>query len=151
MAQRSILVVDDEPAARYALTRVFAESFEVLEAESVAQARERLGALRCCDVVLLDHNMPGEDGLALLKEIGATHAVVMITAHGSERLAVEAMKAGAYDYLTKPFDVDEVRLVVARAIERQDLRREVAGLRERLAGEGDFGAMVGRSVAMREL
>jgi DNA-binding NtrC family response regulator len=92
--------------------------------------------------------------MALLREVGAdpdAPAVIMLTAHGSERLAVEAMKAGAYDYLAKPYDVDELRLAVGRALERQALRSEVRGLRERLAGEGQFGRMVGVSTAMREL
>ena len=75
-------------------------------------------------------------GVVLLREIGntpAAPAVVMITAHRSERIAVEAMKAGAYDYRAKPYDLDELRLVVSRALERQRLRTEVHVLRERLA------------------
>jgi DNA-binding NtrC family response regulator len=75
----------------------------------------------------------------------------MITAHGCERLAVEAMKAGAYDYLSKPFELDELRLIVGRAFERQRLRLEVQGLREQLAGEGQFGRMIGVSTGMRDL
>ncbi len=124
----------------------------MLEAATVAQARERL--VEHPDVILLDYSLPGEDGLSLLRELGSdpdAPAVIMITAHGSERLAVEAMKAGAYDYLAKPYDLDELRLLVSRAIERQELRAEVHGLRDRLAGEGQFGGMVGASAAMREL
>jgi len=75
----------------------------------------------------------------------------MITAHGSERLAVSAIKAGPSDYLGKPYEIDGLRLVVNRAIERQELREEVRGLREYLAGEGHFGNMVGTSTAMREV
>jgi DNA-binding NtrC family response regulator len=149
----AILVVDDEPAARYAIRRAFEAAYQVGEAGSVAEARQALADGRP-DVVLLDYNLPGEDGMVLLREMGAAAcapAVVMITAHGSERLAVEAMKAGAYDYLAKPFDLDELRLVVARALERQKLRGEVEDLRERLAGEGQFGRMVGASAAMRAL
>ena len=98
--------------------------------------------------------MPDEDGLSLLSELGRSPdspAVIMITAYGNERLAVSAMKAGAYDYLTKPYDLDELRLLVERALERQDLREEVRGLREYLAAEGQFGRMIGGSSAMREL
>jgi len=151
--QRAMLIVDDEEAARYALVRVFQGEYRAVEAASVAQARQRLRAERF-DVILLDHNMPGEDGLALLNEIGQgpeSPAVIMITAHGSERLAVNSMKAGAYDYLAKPFEIDELRLVVTRAMERQQLREEVRGLREYLAAEGQFGNMVGSSAAMREV
>lgn len=149
----TLLVVDDEPAARYALARAFQPEFRTIEAASVVEAREKLAADRP-DVILLDYNLPGEDGMVLLRELSGmpeAPAVIMITAHGSERVAVEAMKAGAYDYLAKPYDVDELRLVVNRALERQQLRSEVHVLRERLAGEGQFGRMIGSSAAMREL
>jgi DNA-binding NtrC family response regulator len=149
----TLLVVDDEAAARYALRRIFASEHSVFEAGTVAAARDCL-ATRHIDLVLLDQGLPGEDGLTLLKELATRPdgpAVVMITAHGSERLAVEAMKHGAYDYLAKPYDVDELRLIAARALERQDLQREVQGLRDRLAGEGQFGQMVGASPLMLDL
>ncbi len=149
----TVLVVDDEPAARYALRQAFQAEFRVVEAGSVAEARACLRADPPA-VVLLDYHLSGEDGLALLREVGDAPdapAVVMITAHGSERVAVEAMKAGAYDYLAKPYELDELRLVLARAIERRELRSEVISLRERLAGEGEFGRMAGTSAAMREL
>ena len=149
----TLLVVDDEPAARYAIRRAFQADYRVVEAGAVAEAREVLRADRPA-VLLLDYNLPGEDGLVLLREIGTAPdapAVIMITAHGSERLAVEAMKAGAWDYLAKPYELDELRLVVARALERQELRGELQDLRERLAAEGQFGRMAGSSAAMREL
>ena len=132
---------------------MFQSKFRVVEAASVSQARERLQSDRP-HIVLLDYNMPGEDGLVLLQEMKNDRdapAVIMVTAHGSERLAVEAMKLGAYDYLAKPYELDELRLVVQRAFERQDLRREVHGLRDQLASEGQFGPMIGSSPAMREL
>jgi DNA-binding NtrC family response regulator len=149
----TLLVVDDEAAARYALRQAFQAQYRIVEAGTAGEARERLRADRPA-VVLLDYNLPGEDGLSLLREIAAgddAPAIIMITAHGSERVAVEAMKAGAYDYLAKPYELDELRLVVARAIERQELRTLVHDLRERLAAEGAFGGMVGGSAAMREL
>jgi DNA-binding NtrC family response regulator len=149
----TILIVDDEPALRYSLARAFQGEYRTLEAGSVAEARRQMGSSPT-DVILLDYSMPGADGMVLLRELSNAAdapAVVMITAHGSERLAVEAMKAGAYDYLTKPFDLDELRLTVERAFERQRLRREVQGLREQLAGEGQFGRMIGVSSQMRDL
>ncbi len=149
----TLLVVDDELSVRYALRRAFESDYRVLEAATVAEARERLESERVA-LVLLDYSLPGEDGLTLLREIaGAPEApaVIMITAHGSERVAVEAMKAGAYDYLAKPYELDELRLIVARAMERQQLIGEVQELRERLAAEGRFGRMIGASPAMREL
>jgi two-component system response regulator AtoC/two-component system nitrogen regulation response regulator NtrX len=153
VTERAILIVDDEAALRYAIRRVFEADFRVIEAGSVEEARDKLRTERP-DVVLLDYNLPGEDGLTLLREVGGapeSPAVVMITAHGTERLAVAAMKAGAYDYLAKPYDIDELRLIVERAMERQTLRDEVRGLRERLVEEGDFGPLVGASPAMRDL
>lgn len=147
---RTILVVDDEAPARFALRRVFEGEYRIVEAASVPEARERLDADHP-DVVLLDYGLPGEDGLTLLKERAEDAVYIMITAHGSERLAVGAMKAGAYDYLAKPYDLDELRMVVSRAIERQQLREEVVDLRDQLAGEGQFGRMVGASAVMREL
>ncbi len=151
--QGTILIVDDEPAQRYSLARAFQGEYQTVEAGSVAEARRQIERARP-DVILLDYSMPEADGMVLLRELGSADdapAVIMITAHGSERLAVEAMKAGAYDYLAKPFDLDELRLTVNRAFERQRLRREVQGLREQLAGEGQFGRMIGVSAAMREL
>ena len=150
---RTILVVDDDAAVRYALRRVFEADYRVVEAGTVPEARQRVSEDRP-EVILLDYSLPGEDGLSFLKEFqGApdSPAIVMITAHGSERLAVDAMKSGAYDYLAKPYDADELWLVVERAMERQQLRSEVLGLRDRLAGEGQFGRMVGASAVMQKL
>jgi DNA-binding NtrC family response regulator len=148
-----LLVVDDEEAARYAVSRVFGGEYRVVEAESVSRARRMVRSERP-DVVLLDYDLPGENGLVLLKELApdpAAPAVIMLTAFGGERLAVEAMKSGAYDYLAKPYDIDELRLAVARAAERQSLKVEVEGLRYARASEGQFGRMTGSSAAMRTL
>ncbi|MDX2154066.1 MAG: sigma-54 dependent transcriptional regulator [Bryobacteraceae bacterium] len=149
----AILIVDDEPALRYSLSRAFRDDYLTAEADSVAAAQATL-ARQPFDLVILDYSMPGGDGLLLLRELAGLDdapAVIMITAHGSERIAVEAMKAGAYDYLAKPFDLDELRLIVARALERQRLRREVQGLRERLGPDAEFERMTGVSAPMRAL
>jgi DNA-binding NtrC family response regulator len=149
----TLLIVDDEAAARHALKRAFQGQYAVVEAASVAEARRHIDAEHP-EVILLDYTMPGEDGLVLLKELAASGelpAVIMVTAFGSERVAVDAVKSGAYDYLPKPYDLEELRLVVARAFEHRSLKREVAELRERLAGEGQFGRMVGDSAAMRDV
>jgi DNA-binding NtrC family response regulator len=145
----TLLIVDDEAAARFALSKAFTGAYDILQASSVAEARNQLAQRP--DVILLDYNMPGEDGIVLLREVAGPDgpAVIMITAHGSERVAVDAMKSGAFDYLPKPYDLEELRMVVARAFEHQSLRREVADLRARLAGEGQFGRMVGDSPLMR--
>ncbi|HQR37580.1 MAG TPA: sigma-54 dependent transcriptional regulator [Blastocatellia bacterium] len=151
---RRVLIVDDEEAARYGMRRALEREGYVLdEADSTAAAR-MLVAAKAPDIVLLDVNLPGESGLEYLKEIAAMSTpplVVIITAHGSERLAVEAIKTGAHDYLSKPFEVDELRLVVKNALETAALRQENRALRTKLAGASGFGSMLGKSDAMRRV
>ncbi|MBI4904684.1 MAG: sigma-54-dependent Fis family transcriptional regulator [Acidobacteria bacterium] len=149
-----LLIVDDEAAARFALKRAFQSLYSIHEADSVAAARAVLREHPQLHAILLDYSMPGEDGLSLLHDLAATNespAVVMITAHGSERVAVDAMKLGAFDYLPKPYDLEELRLVVARAIDHRLMRMELEDLRRRVAGDGQFGRMVGDSPVMREV
>jgi DNA-binding NtrC family response regulator len=149
----TILIVDDDSTARYGMGRALGGRYRVLEAESVAAARLIL-AQEIPHLVLLDIEMPGESGLDFLRELKAeapSPAVIMITAYGSEKIAVEAMKSGAYDYLPKPFEVDELRLVVERALEHLALAEENLRLKRQLESEGQFGAMIGSSQVMREL
>ena len=136
-----LLIVDDEEAARYGMRRALSSlGHEIAEAGSVGEARAELLSRRP-DLLLLDVNLPGESGLDFLRELKAspeeTPPVILITAHGSERMAADAIKAGAYDYLPKPFEVDDLRLVVKNALEAVRLRRENRALRERIALEGD--------------
>lgn len=149
----SILIVDDDQTARYGMRRALEERYSITEAASVAEAR-RAAASEPPDLILLDIEMPQESGLDFLRELktkGNEAAVIMITAYGSEKVAVEAMKSGAYDYLPKPFEVDELRLVVAKALEHLDLAEENQRLKRQLVSEGQFGAMIGSSRSMREL
>ena len=152
-----LLIVDDEEAARYGMRRALAGGgYEVAEAGSVPEARAVMER-RAPDLVLLDVNLPGESGFDFLREVqekpgGETPLVILITAHGSERMAVEAIKAGAYDYLPKPFEVDDLRLVVKNALETVRLRRENLNLRRRIEQEGaGRGALIGDSEAMRSV
>ena len=118
-----LLIVDDEEAARYGIRRAL-ETFgcEIGEADS-AEAARALISENNFDLLLLDVNLPGISGLEFLKELqtesenNKTEAplVIIITAHGSERLAVQAVKGGAYDYVSKPFELDDLRLVVKNA------------------------------------
>jgi two-component system response regulator HydG len=146
-----VLVVDDDPGVRYTLREILeSEGLEVAEAGDGVEALERL-AERPAPLVITDLRMPRLDGRGLLAEL-ATRApgtrVVLITAHGSERDAVEAIKAGAYDYFKKPFETEELLAVVRRAVEAVRLRDE----NERLAGELALSrTMVFGSESMRSL
>ena len=155
-----LLVVDDEEAARYGIKRALeAFGFEVAEAESAESARALMRDGKF-DLLLLDVNLPGISGLEFLKELqtesGDSKAdaplVIIITAHGSERLAVQAVKSGAYDYISKPFELDDLRLVVKNAFETIQLRRENRSLRRRIEIEtSQRGALLGNSDAMQNV
>jgi DNA-binding NtrC family response regulator len=154
-AQLRVLIVDDEEAARYGMRRALAAfGYDLVEAGSTAEARAAMQSATP-DLLLLDVNLPGQSGLEFLRELQQQDApplVVMITAHGSERTAVEAIKAGAYDYLPKPFEVADLRLVVKNALETVRLRRENEQLRDTLAREGAArGTLIGDSEAMRRV
>jgi len=155
-----LLIVDDEEAARYGIRRAL-ETFgcEIAEADS-AEAARALISENNFDLLLLDVNLPGISGLEFLKELqtesenNKTEAplVVIITAHGSERLAVQAVKGGAYDYVSKPFELDDLRLVVKNAFETIKLRRENRSLRRRIEIESSQrGALLGNSRAMQHV
>ena len=105
-------------------------------------------------MILLDILLPDLDGLKVLERIKQEDpdaTVIMITATRTVKTAVEAMKLGAYDYVTKPFDVDELRLIANRALSNQALQREVRYLRERIEECFDFGKMIGKGEGMREI
>jgi two-component system response regulator AtoC len=141
-----ILLVDDEPGVLFALGEVV-ESFGH-QTVSVPSGEAALASLDGVDAVLTDFGMPGMNGLQLLEAIRArdsTLPVVLVTAQGSEKLAVRAMKEGAYDYLTKPYDVDEVGYSVQRAVETRHLRVRA----RQLALEDSLGVrIVGQSPAL---
>lgn len=149
--RHKILVVDDEPAARLGLKRALtALSCEVVEAGDGTAALEEV-ARDCPDLVICDIQMPGMDGLTLVKRLAEQEEpppVIMMTAYGSERIAVDAMKAGAYDYVSKPYDVDELRCLAQNALETVRLRRENESLRDEIRRRSGYGSMIGRSRAM---
>ncbi len=150
-----LLVVEDEAAIRLALSGLLKrEGYEVDLAEDGEKALEALDA-QVFDLVLTDLALGrGPDGMAVLERAKALRpetAVVMITAHGSEKIAVGAMKAGAEDYIPKPFDNDEIRVVVKRALDRHRLEREHRLLLERVQRETGFENIVGTSSGMRSV
>ena len=149
MPNATVLVVDDEPLIRWSLVnRLKEEGYRTLEAgtagEAVAQHRD--GA----DLVLLDFALPDANGLAVLKQIKETDPdtlVIMLTANTDVGTAVEAMKSGAFHYANKPFDLDEIVLLVEKALETTQLRREVRVLRARQAQPYGLSSIVGESDA----
>ena len=150
MASPTILVVDDEHLIRWSLVnRLSDEGYRVLEAETGAQAlqRHREGV----DLVLLDVRLPDSDGLSVLKEIKSADPdtlVILLTAVSSVETAVEAMKHGAYHYANKPFNLDEIVLLVEKALETTRLRREVRALRATQAQPYSLDQIVGESDVM---
>lgn len=152
-----LLILDDEESARYGMRRALAAlDCDITEAGSVEDARALLRS-KPFELLLLDVNLPGISGLEFLKELQnekreEAPLVVIITAHGSERVAVDAVKSGAYDYLAKPFDVDDLRLVVKNAFETVQLRRENRSLKRRIEIEtSQRGDLLGSSDAMQRV
>ncbi len=148
-----ILVIDDEPSLRDVLKLGLSRAgFEVATASSQAEGLALLNER--FDLVLTDLQLPDGDGLSILKrakEVSPETAVVVLTAHGSADTAVAAMKLGAHDYLTKPFDLDELRIRVRQAIEGEKLRRENRELRERVGARAGIQGLIGKSAAMRSV
>jgi two-component system response regulator PilR (NtrC family) len=149
-----LLIVDDEQSLLDFLTMLCTgEGYDVTTATCIREARERL-AERTPDLVLCDVLMPDGNGLDLLREIRAVEsgpAVIMMTAYTSTRSAIEAMKAGAYDYVPKPFDVDELKVVIHRALEKTRLAEENVYLRRELAERYAFKNIIGRSPRMQTI
>jgi DNA-binding NtrC family response regulator len=150
MAHATVLVVDDEDLVRWSLRERFTRDGDtVIEAATAADALAHLSA--GLDLIMLDYRLPDGDGLSLLrtiKEMTPDTPVVLMTAFSSVAGAVEAMKLGAYHYLNKPFDLDDVAVVVQQALETGLLRREVRAHRTSRSREFSFDAIVGRSPAM---
>jgi DNA-binding NtrC family response regulator len=147
----TVLVVDDEEGVRASFRVLLKDEFTVLEAEDGEQALEVLRRHEV-DVVMLDQRLPGEPGIDVLSRIKALDplvVVVLATAVHDVRTAVEAIKRGAYDYITKPFDVEDIELLVRRALDKRALEREVLYLRSTLPRGVD--AMVGRNVEMARI
>ena len=150
----TVLVVDDERAICIAIQRLLAgRGYDVDTVSSGEEAVERLGR-RPAHLVITDLNLKRLSGMDLLRwmrEHAPETAVVMITAYGSEKVAVEAMKLGAADYVPKPFDNDELELVVDRVMEGQALRRDLRLLQEKVAGVYRFENIIGQSAAMQRV
>ena len=154
MASERILIVDDEDGMRRLLSRVLTR--EGYETSAVANGAEalRLVASERFDLVVTDIKMPEMDGLQLLaelKEYEPSLPIIVITAYGTIENAVQALRSGAYDYIAKPFENDEIKLTVAKAFERERLLAENRYLHAELEGRYDFSGIVGGSLAMQQV
>jgi two-component system, NtrC family, response regulator PilR len=150
----TLLIVDDEASLLDFLSLLFqSESYAVETARSVEEARKSLER-SSYDLVLCDILMPDGNGLDLLKEIKANGnhtAVIMMTAYTSTKSAIEAMKLGATDYVSKPFDVDELKIVAQKALERAELADENVYLRRELEQKYTFNNIIGKSSRMQAI
>jgi two-component system response regulator HydG len=148
-----VMVIDDLDSARQMVKRSIGRSFEIYDFPSVAEALPALDRAEF-DVIVTDLRMPGIDGLEGLKRFKAKVPevpVIIMTAFASVETAVEAMKAGAQEYVKKPFEPEELELMVAKAAESGALRRENKKLKAELAGSFSLQGMVGKSQAMKDI
>ena len=149
----TILVVDDESLIRWTLSeRLSQDGYSIVEAETAKAALARFGP--DIDLVLLDFKLPDSDGLAVLRQMKAADPdvpVILLTAFSSVETAVEAMKQGAHHYANKPFNLDELSLIVQKALETTRLRREVKQLRASRNEPYALSRIIGDSEAMRSL
>ena len=154
MPKPSILIVDDEKAARYGMKKLLEkDNYVVFEAKDGTDAMQILKTQHPA-LVFLDINMPHLDGMKTMEMINAMKnppLVVIVTAYGSEKIAVEAMKKGAYDYIAKPYEIDELRIIAKNAFEKISLQEENARLRLEIGRLEGLGEIIGQSEAIKEV
>ncbi|MFQ5415493.1 MAG: sigma-54-dependent transcriptional regulator [Myxococcota bacterium] len=152
--EHRILVVDDDTAMREMLVSLFRDKgYNTCQASSAGEALEK-AAEESFDVILSDIRMPGKTGIEMvgeLRQLRPETPVVLMTAFGSINSAVDSMRAGAFDYITKPFEPDAVLFTLERAIERHSLEEENRRLRRAVDQTSSFGDLIGESPAMREI
>ncbi len=149
-----ILIVDDDKNTRDGLQRALQKHYAVKTAESAEAALAIFAEGPGVDVMLSDLRMPGTDGLALLRRVNAQYpqtVCILLTAYGSVETAVEAMKQGAHDFLTKPINLDHLDLQVARALKSRDLEKKVVALESQLNEKFGMENIIGESLAMRQV
>jgi DNA-binding NtrC family response regulator len=154
MTKQSILIVDDENAARYGMKKILKkDNYIMYESANSADALQIIKTHHP-ELVFLDINMPQLDGmktLELIKAMKNPPLVVIVTAYGSEKIAVEAMKKGAYDYIAKPYEIDELRIIARNAFEKLALQEENARLRLEIGRLEGMGELLGQSEAMKDV
>ncbi len=154
MVGKKILIVDDEEGMRHMLLIILKK--EGYETTSVSDGNEALRAVESddYDFILCDIKMPGMDGLTLLQELkkrGCNSTIIMMSAYGTMDTAIEAMKMGAYDYISKPFKSDEIILTIKKAEERERLRKENILLKKEVEGRYKFSNIIAKSKKMLEI
>ena len=150
---RKILVVDDELSVRDSLRMIFKKDYQVITAANAKEAWEKILS-EDPDLIFLDILMPQKDGMEMLKEIRESHSlipVIMLTATKTMKTAVEAMKLGAQDYITKPFDVEELKIIADKAMESRDLKAENRRLQTEIEERYRFDNIIGKSKEMRDI
>ena len=152
---RSVLVVDDEPDVRSLLSDLLKEEgYKVHTADSATKALAEIGK-SMPDLVMMDVKLPDQDGIALLKQLKRDEPeleVIMMTAFGGSSTAIKAMEQGAYDYVTKPFELDDLLATLRRVFEHQQMANEVSALRLELGkSAAERERIVGNSRPMQEV
>ncbi|MBW2221661.1 MAG: sigma-54-dependent Fis family transcriptional regulator [Deltaproteobacteria bacterium] len=149
---QKVLIVDDELGIRESLKMILKDNYDIITACSGNEALQIVDEA-IPSVVLLDVMMPGEDGLKVLEKIKQITGVpvIMITALNSVKSAVKAMKTGAFDYITKPFNVDEIRVVIDKALSTYDLMNDVNYLKSEIDKSHVFSNIIGKSEAIRKI
>ena len=152
--KKLILIVDDEKAARFGMKLALEkDGYQVVEASDGIEAFEIIKA-KSPSLIFLDINMPKINGIQVLEEINQMESppmIVIVTAYGSEKVAVDAMKKGAYDYIAKPYEIDDLRLIAKHAFEKLALEEENARLRSEINRLGSRGKIVGESQVMNQV
>jgi DNA-binding NtrC family response regulator len=153
-AAERVLIVEDDAAARVGLEQLVRSwGFTAESAKDGEDALEKVTSFRPA-IVITDLVMPRMDGLGLLRALhqqGADATTLLLTAQGTVETAVEAMKEGAYDYLTKPIDIQRLKILLDKIVERLETLREVKSLRRQLREHGTFGSLIGNSPEMRKI
>jgi len=152
-SQPLLLIVDDEPGVRQSLQLVFNKTYRTIEAASAEDAIQKTTDENP-DLVLLDIMMPGTDGLAVLKQIKSANGecqVIMLTGLNTARTAFAAKATGAFDYVTKPFDIEELRMRVEHALEKVQLSRELERLKEEVGRKYGIDYVIGKSKQIVEV
>ncbi len=154
LTSERVLIVEDDAAARVGLEQLVKSwGFIAESASDGEEALEKVTSFRPA-IVITDMVMPRMDGLALLRALpqtGADVTTLLLTAQGTVETAVEAMKEGAYDYLTKPVDIQRLKILLDKIVERLETLREVKSLRRQLREQGAFGSLIGNSPEMRKI